>query len=180
MTPTQIDATSVRNVLWPADTPDDRVYALLDGARDPRIERMVRLSGLDYECMFAGVESFRFRTAAPYIVHLEPDSDLTGVLLGEAWGQSWGIFLRTPPEAWLRTVRFHFKQFLRVKDESGRILFFRFYDPRVLRTYLPTCNAAEAKNFLGPAASVIAESEHADAVMVYGLGDDGVRVTVSR
>jgi hypothetical protein len=33
------------------------------------------------------------------------------------------------------------RRFLRVKDEDG--LVFRFYDPRVMRVYLPTCAAGE-------------------------------------
>ena len=53
----------------------------------------------------------------------------------------------------------HFRQFLRVRDEAGREFFFRFYDPRVLRVYLPTCNSEELRTFFGPVELFSMEGE---------------------
>ena len=45
-----------------------------------------------------------------------------------------------------------------VQDEGGQEYFFRYYDPRVLRKYLPTCTPEEVRSFFGPVRSFIAEN----------------------
>ena len=42
-------------------------------------------------------------------------------------------------------LRHHLKGFLRVRGESGQKMMFRYYDPRVLRVYLPTCNPIDTQ-----------------------------------
>ena len=150
------------------------VYAILDGARDERIYRAVYDSHLDHECLFAGELSYDLALAAPYLVELERDAAFTRWLLEEGWGQSFGVF------AWshtgLEAMRRHCRRTLQVKDEAGRRLFFRFYDPRVLRVYLPTCNAAELREVLGPVTRFVAEGP-AGQVTSYELGGKPLRVT---
>jgi hypothetical protein len=48
---------------------------------------------------------------------------------------------------------------LLVSDENGKTFYFRFYDPRVLRVYLPTCNAEELDMFFGPVRNFFMENE---------------------
>jgi hypothetical protein len=148
--------------------PEDRsassasVYAVLDGARDERIYRAVYDSRLEYECLFTGDISYELALAAPYLVRLEAAAPFTRWLVEEGWGQSFGIF------AWSRadteTVRRHCRRLLQIKDESGRRLFFRYYDPRVLRLYLPTCTAAELRQVLGPWGKLLAEGSKGQVV----------------
>jgi hypothetical protein len=47
-------------------------------------------------------------------------------------------------------VRQHLRKFLIVELEPGGTAFFRFYDPRVLRLFLPTCREDEWTTFFGP------------------------------
>ncbi len=49
----------------------------------------------------------------------------------------------------IRILRRHLRTLLRVKDESGRYLLFRYYDPRIMRNYLPTCRTGELKTVFG-------------------------------
>ena len=37
--------------------------------------------------------------------------------------------------------------------------YFRYYDPRVLRVYLPTCNARELQTVFGPVLRYLVEDE---------------------
>ena len=99
-----------------------QVYAILDGARDRRIEAMIRLSGLEYSCLYAGDLSSRLQAAAPYLVHLAPDTQFTTKLLELGWGSSWGFFTVVPPDVTLQLQRRHFRTWLRVQDEAGRVL----------------------------------------------------------
>ena len=160
--------------LWPdGDLPTTpQVYALLDGARDRRIEPMIRLSGLEYTCLYGGRLSPPLERAAPYLVHLTPRSSFTSDFLSRGWGRSWGILTVVPPDCTMQQQRRHFRTILRVKTEDGRTLVFRFYDPRVLRIYLPTCMARETEQVFGPIPKIGIESEDGDALLVYSPDRD--------
>jgi len=108
---------------------------------------------------------------SPYLVRLQPEANFTAWLISEGWGNSWGIFLES--SASLETLRKHFREFLKVDDEEGKELFFRYYDPRVLRAYLPTCDESEAQTFFGPVRSFLLENEDASEVLKYSYGSAG-------
>lgn len=164
--------------LWPeGDLPTTpQVYALLDRARDRRIKAMIRLSRLEYCCLYGGRLSPVLERAAPYLVHLTPRASFTRDLIGMGWGQSWGILTVVPPDCSMQQQRRHFRTLLRVQTEEGRTLLFRFYDPRVLRIYLPTCTADEAALMFGPIPRLLAESEDAAHLLVYSPDSDGADV----
>ena len=100
-------------------------------------------------------------TVAPYLVKLEPKEPFTDWLLNEGWGVHWGIFLRSPTV--LRALLDHFRSFHTIELPDQRTVLFRYYDPRVLRTFLPVCNAAELTTFFGPVQTFIVEGEASDA-----------------
>ena len=131
------------------------VYAVLDGARERRVYRSVYESRLDYECLFTGNLPYDLAESAPYLVRLTRTAELTSWILTECWGNSVGIF------AWsrenLNTLRRHFRHLLQVQDEQGQKLFFRYYDPRVLRTYIPTCMNIDLKELFGPIDRLLVE-----------------------
>ena len=124
------------------------MFAVLDSARDPRVYRAVRTSGLEYDCLFSGTLAPSLRAAAPYVVHITPNDALTDYLVHEGWGHSWGIFLAV--QGSLPLVRRHLRTLLRVRTETGKNLFFRYYDPRVMRAFLPTCDSEQLMQMFGP------------------------------
>jgi len=141
----------------PGGSAAPEVFAVLDGARDERIYRAVYDSRLDHECLFAGDISYDLAAAAPYLVRLEREAAFTRWLLEHGWGRSFGIFAWSRAD--LEALRRHFRRVLQVKDEGGRRLYFRYYDPRVLRRYVPTCTAAELRELFGPLVRLFAEGE---------------------
>jgi hypothetical protein len=124
------------------------LFALMDAAREPRVLQAVVESGLDHECLFAGDLDPAMRAAAPYIVRLVHGSLACERLIVESWGRQWGIFVSA--RVGLRMVRQHLRTFLRVQTEDRRKLLFRYYDPRVLRTFLPTCDFGQLWQIFGP------------------------------
>ena len=50
-------------------------------------------------------------------------------------------------------MRTHFRRFLLVEAPDGDSWYFRFYDPRVLERFLPTCDAAQLTDFFGPVSA---------------------------
>lgn len=174
-----MNSTPVQSVASLLHAGGDRqaAYAILDGARDRAIETIVRRSGLPYACLYSGELTPRMRAAAPYLVRLDPDAPASHELLREAWGESWGIFAIVPEDLQLADLRRHLRRFLRVQDENGKYLVFRYYDPRVLRAYLPTCTAEEAETLFGPVERFVAEAEDPASALTFDRDPGGeVRV----
>ena len=90
------------------------------------------------------------------------------------WGPS-SVFMQVPDAS---RLRHHLKGFLRVRSEAGQKMIFRYYDPRVLRAYLPTCNAAELKTVFGSIRRFVVEAEDPAEVLEFGF--DGSRLQVRR
>lgn len=125
------------------------LYAILDPARDDRILTLLRESPNPARSLLAGVRGDTLADVAPYLVALAKDNWLLSALVHEGWGHAWGIYLDCPLP--FEQVRRHFRHFLRVRAEGEEdFLYFRFYDPRVLRIFLPTCTPAQLREFHGP------------------------------
>jgi hypothetical protein len=164
-----MDIQTMTQSLWPqGNSPNcPQVYALLDGARDNAIAPMIWCCHLPYECLYAGRLSPELKLAAPYLVQLAPESNFFKLLFERGWGQSWGVYVQAKPDVTLPALRRHFRSLLCVQDEQGLPLLFRYYDPRVMRVYLPTCNTAEISQLLGPAQRFSYETEQGRSLLHY-------------
>ena len=163
------DASARRTIvetLWA--TSGEEVYAVLDAARDPSIYPRVRACGVRHECLYAGAIPRELAEVAPYLVRLWRDHPFTEELLDEGWGKSWGVFATGACD--VETMRGHLRRFLRVRREQGPTMIFRYYDPRVLRLYLPTCTGEELETFFGPVSRFVLEDADASRVVAFGRG----------
>jgi hypothetical protein len=135
-----------------------RLYVILDAARDKRIYQ--KLAESDIECvpLHRGEKAKELATVGPYLVKLERNHPFTAWLFNNGWGKSWGIFVES--SAGLNELKRHFQNFLMVYDEKGKPLYFRYYDPRVFRVYLPTCNVSELGVVFGPVNRYFVEGEN--------------------
>ena len=141
------------------------VYAVLDAASIPGLASMVE--GLKHQhcCLFSGSLAGGVAEAAPYLVHLAPDDVLTNMAFNNGWGNAWGIYALIPKQVEFLEVRKHFRMFLMVRSPEGEPIYFRYYDPRVFRVYLPTCTAEEGTSVFGPVQSYFMESEEGDSFL---------------
>jgi pSer/pThr/pTyr-binding forkhead associated (FHA) protein len=147
------------------------LFALLDAARDPRVLEVLRASRDEYQSLYEGAKGAELADFAPYLVRLPPQSALLEVLVRQGWGRSWGVYLTCAQP--FAEVRKHFRRFLLVKAEDGRELYFRFYDPRVLRIFLPTCTAQETAELFGPVGSYLMEAEEPHVLLQFTKGGRG-------
>jgi hypothetical protein len=113
---------------------------------------------------------------APYLVKLEYDHPFAKLICEQGWGKHWGIFVLPPAEVDIRTLRNHFRKILMVYDPEGKLIYFRYYDPRVLRVYLPTCNGEELGLVFGPVGSIITEDKDVSALLRFCLDDGQLRM----
>jgi len=55
---------------------------------------------------------------------------------------------------------------------------FRFYDPRVLGKFLPTCNGGELRTLFGEVETFYTEAESDDALMRYRIENGKLNATM--
>lgn len=157
--------------------PELKTYAVLDGASIPDLLEHLTADAPDHVCLYRGELSDELAEAAPYLVQLLPDTPFTEWVLGEGWGNHWGIFALSPVD--IRAMRKHFRTFLIVKDPEGNQIYFRYYDPRVLRVFLPTCNARELGAIYGPVTRFLLESGDSQQALLFHRDRRGVATTMS-
>ena len=165
----------IDEILYPGGRLDDRLslYGVLDCARDRMIYLALLQSRLEFRCLYSGNIPRALEQSAPHLVEVLPSNRLTKTWLHQAFGQSWGVLVRIEDTT---ALRHHLRKLLTVRDEQGRRLLFRFYDPRVLRVYLPTCRADELKQVFGPIDSFLTESDDGSSLLEFRLVRDELRV----
>ena len=170
---TDVQANAIRDALFELN--DTFVYAVLDGARigEDLLPKLAE-TGAEHVCLYRGALPPDLAAAAPYLVRLRRSDAFLAWLLKSGWGKSWGIYAASGADMIL--MRRHLRRFLVVSSPEGKQLYFRYYDPRVFRVYLPTCTVAEARQVFGPVRQYVMEGPKAD-VRIFRAATAGVEET---
>lgn len=153
------------------------MWVIIDCARDPQAWSTLYASTLLRECLYAGALPPKLERVAPYLVQLEFGDPQTIRLVNRCWGQSWGIFLRCGTT--IKTLRKHLRKFLRVTGPMGKPLVFRYYDPRVMRVFLPTCSTNQLEQIFGPIECISCENRDPDRLLEFQLDQNRQNVLTS-
>ena len=158
--------------LWqPAeDGKAPQVFAVLDAARNDSIYPQLKAASVKCYSLFRGEKAHEMALVAPYLVKLEQKDPFVEWVIRNGWHDSWGVFLQSPADP--KALKRHLRALLQVFDEEGNSLYFRYYDPRVLRVYLPTCNNQELRTFFGPVTSFYLTDADKHTLLRYRLVDD--------
>jgi Domain of unknown function (DUF4123) len=148
---------------------EGNIFAVLDGACIPDLRDVMHEHNPEHYCLYRGELEPDMAEVAPYLINLEPDSEFTDWLVEEGWGRHWGIFALSRAD--LRTMRQHFRKFLMVYDPDGKPMLFRYYDPRVLRLYLPTCTSEELTTIFGPVKWFLLDDDDPNAFFRFELAN---------
>lgn len=128
----------------------DVLFAILDACDEPRVlAKVSELGSARAVSLYRGWAEQDYRDIAPYLVQV--DEALLNWIGKTLWDDPWGVF--AVAKTGLHELRRHFRRFLLVQDPEGKQMYFRFYDPRVLTTFLDNCDAGEAEQFFGPVAA---------------------------
>lgn len=144
--------------------PKTSTWAILDAARDERIYGDLVLSNVKMRCLFGDDCAADLVDVAAYLVPLAPRSAITRWVFS-AWGKSWAIFIRSDQDS--EVLKKHLQKHIFVYDENKRRSYFRYYDPRVLTSLLPTFDADSLERFFGPVTHFLAENHLADALLSF-------------
>lgn len=157
--------SAIEKLLWPNGNRRD-AWMIVDAARDRRIfGLLLECFYSQHTCLFSGDITPQMQLVAPYLVELDYEHQKTRHFLRQAWGNNWGVFLKC--EERMATLRRHLRTILVVRDQPGNRLLFRYYDPRVLRVYLPTCTKEELDAVFGPIERFLAEGEETDELLEF-------------
>ena len=143
------------------------VFAVMDGASVPNLLSNLYQHEPEFVCLYRGELEPDMAEVAPYLIRLDQPSEFTNWVIGRGWGNHWGIFAVS--QADIRIMRHHFRTFLMVYDSDNKPIYFRYYDPRVLRVYLPTCNTEELRMVFGPVEYYLFENDDTNIALRYRM-----------
>jgi len=147
------------------------LYALLDASREPSVLKVIYESKEEFQSLYEGAQGQQLAHFAPYLIRIPQKSALVETLAKQAWSKSWGVFVTC--DLPLKDLRTHFRHFLNVKLPDGKQVYFRYYDPRVLRLFLPTCLPDETTQFFGPVKQFVMEAEDPATALHFTRGPKG-------
>jgi hypothetical protein len=123
-------------------------YFVADGAiMNDEIERFSDF-GIAPITLYVGMEEEAIADVGPFLIDIYKNIDAQNWIIDNTDTSISGIFLKTNAE--YDDILDHLQSLILVEDEEGNEMYFRFYDPRVLIKFLPTCNASQLKQFFGP------------------------------
>jgi len=140
----------------------EALYAIVDPTRSPRVLELLREAVEYSRSLYEGAEGDTLSESAPYLVEFpEKPSRLLTSLVTEGLMRRWCIFLTSPRP--FKDVRRHFRRFLMVREEdTGEQLYFRFYDPVILRAFIPTMTALQTKEFYADISAFLVEGDRGE------------------
>lgn len=150
------------------------LFAIIDAARDEEVLAFLQGATEEFVSLYEGWQGESLADVAPYLVRVPREGTFLEELLQRGWSKSWGVFVTS--EVPFKALRQHLRYFLRVQDEDGNRMLFRFYDPRVLRAYLPTCTPYETQTFFGPIEAFVFEGRRGEFAIHVSPTVDGPSV----
>jgi len=130
----------------PNEAPRD-LFALLDGSVVRQLPDFLEDEGVEHAPLLPPAsDEPEDITRATYLTRVELDSTTAEWIASSGWGAHWGIFIAAPAGTDFDDLLGHLREMAQVRLPDGRIVFFRFYDPRVWRTFLPSCDMPQQQH----------------------------------
>jgi hypothetical protein len=149
------------------------LFAMLDAAQISNLPALLSAAGVPFRSLFEGESARNLEEVAPYLVCLRGTPGLLQRLVEEGWGRAWAAFFSC--DLPFDDVRGHLRKFLLVNTDDGRQVYFRYYDPRVLRAFLPTCSPEQLKQFFGPIHTFWMEADDPAVCIAFSQGLSGLQ-----
>lgn len=158
-------------------TAEVKLYGVLDCARAPEtFDHVARLEPDSADCLFAGKLDPQVKRASPFLVELAPTDPLSKLWRTKGWGQAWGILISSAASLPVLRRRLRHFTMARLPDGEGPVLF-RFWDPRVFRTYLPAVEPAGLGEWFDGVDRYIVETPDGSGSLRYSLRGGALSVS---
>jgi hypothetical protein len=142
-------------------------YVLLDAARMGGFIEDARILNEQNEILYTSKEEQHLETVAPFLFSYYQNTDFDIWLRKEGWGNSWGIFIQS--NASIDQICKHFSKFTTTRTKDGAEMYYRFYDPRVLRSLLPGYDPIQLREFFGPLEKIVCEDENSEFALNFSF-----------
>ena len=155
---------------------NERMYGVVDAARALKLAYAARErddATTSHGTLLTGPLGKYLDHVAPHLVEIDPASDYLDSW-SDALGSSAGILFLAEAES--PAVFAHLRKLFVVTDEDGAEYSFRYYDPRVLRLFLTSCDVAQAEEFFGPMRLVLVEAEQPATMLACSPTRTGVKL----
>jgi hypothetical protein len=173
MKASSIDLDSLRKQLLP-EAPV-KLYAMVDSAANQSaLDVLYEHETLNFDCLFPGEVEPDVFECAPFLVELDQQPEVLDWLL-QGWGQSWVSFVHS--RAPLDVLQMHLRRFTEVRTPNLETVWFRFYDPRVMRTALPVLSAEQSAALFEDVTQFLCEGESSQHLL--RMSFDGGKPSVS-
>jgi hypothetical protein len=146
-----------------------RTYCVLDGAAVKDLPRHLYEMKPPNYCLLRGELTPDMVHVAPYVALMIPGEAFSDWVVENCFGANRGIFVQTRFS--IKEMRKHFRALITVLDEKGDPMLFRFYDPRVFRKFLPTCDGEQIETFFGSVDKFFLEDEDQKNLLCYTQTD---------
>ncbi|NJK89403.1 MAG: DUF4123 domain-containing protein [Myxococcales bacterium] len=135
------------------------VYAVMDATDDDAVRKRTKALGLGRAvALYEGTDDEPNASSGPHAWRL--DEGLWSWLESTYRGKPWGIVALSG--APYDTVIEHLQGLCVVLSPEGKELYFRYYDPRILSVFLPTCTMPELGQLFGPVEAYLVPSAKGD------------------
>ncbi|HMO74209.1 MAG TPA: DUF4123 domain-containing protein [Sphingopyxis sp.] len=134
-------------------------FAVVDGARDPRLVGLVAQTA-EHACLYSGDYDEQTRAALPWLVRVDVDEPFAETWRNHESGRFWGIICHSDRS--LADLRRQLRKVTTARLPGGRIVLFRFWDPRVFSTFIEHATPEEAGPFFRAADSFIVDLGQGD------------------
>lgn len=150
------------------------LWAVLDAAQGDAARETLFGSGRRYRSLYSGAAADTYRRVCPYLVRAPASSRFVERMVTLGWGAHWAIWLVA--DAPFAALRRHLRRFLKVQLPGEGAALFRFYDPRVLPTFLTSAPDADVARFFGPVSAFVGRDRATGAALVVRHARGAVRV----
>lgn len=145
-------------------------FAALSGAANPDLLDHLydEENPVEFECLYSGDLEPETAFNAPYLARLEQGAPFTEWIFSGI-GQRWGVMMLAPQSVDLLLLRRHLRKLSLIGGPNGKNMVLRYYDPGVLRHFLSVFEPKQLRQFFGPIAYFLAESDEPGKVLMFSL-----------
>ena len=153
-------------------------WLIIDAARSYLPVATAKMLVPDVAHLFNGARGESLADVAPYLCQCDLCGNVAELVIVPYDKGEHGVLFEA--NGTRKEIEKHLRQFLMVRRQGEkRPVYFRYYDPRVLRAFLPACNSNELRAFFGPIQAFHCQSDNPEQILSMRLKDGTLTTTIS-
>ena len=146
-------------------------YVLIDAALwESDIDVFLGKDTPMHKSLFKGLTGEQLWNVAPYLISISSNEEFVETIRGKDPIERRVTWLYSTEN--MRDLRKHLRRFLRIKQEDGSFIYFRFYDPYVVNSIFPDLSKEQAIEFFGKIEYIATEDARIGEKHTFRLSSD--------